>query len=1134
MELNSLSSQLNKSSHVSNVLLQLAEDFTIENNINGINDIDDISSDLLIIDNVTNKVAVRITAKKLDGLLPILNNLGFEILGSAPNHHLIEGLVSLNSLSSLEDLAQEGLIMGVLPIYKPILDVGLTDSQADFVQEADRVRHALPAGYDGTGQTIAVFSDSYDISGNGSAAIDIASGDLPNDVNVLQEFTGTGIDEGRAMLQLVHDLAPGANLVFSSFFFGEANAAQQIRDAANPDIGDADVLVDDIGFLTAPFFQDGLVAQAVDEVVINNGVTYFSSAGNSADNSYESSNINFTPDSAGFFLNSFYDFNPTTEVDSRQEIILEPGQRFRATLQWDDPFYTDNGVDTDLLFGLIDSNNNVLAIADENNILNQTPYEFLDFINNTGTTKTYEVIITKEAGPDPNHLKYINFRNHNPTEYDTKSSTVFGHQAAINAQAVAAIPFFDQDNPEPFTSEGPTKVLFNVNGTPKAIPEIRNTPNIAAIDGTNTTFFANDISQDSDLFPNFFGTSAAAPHAAAIAALVQQANPNFTPQQVYNRLQSTAEDIGASGFDNVTGAGLINAYDAIFAPVVPAKLPFSANFDDGDLPQAFETNTNGAGRIQVTSDFSPLGDRQLTLDSSGILINSLNEVIIHLDTTGLTDVQLSFDQKEFSDEDQEMSEIFIGSENSDGVALSVDGITWYRLISLTGSNSTNSFQNNLFNLSAFAADNGLTLGSDLQIKFQQFDNLSLNLDGFAFDNISVTGIANSIPCNPTAGDDNLIPCATAGDDNLDGLAGNDLLVGGDGNDILNGGSGNDRILGQNDNDFITGGDDNDTLNGGTGNDRIFGQNDDDTLIGDTGNDTLNGGTGNDLLVGNNDDDTLIGDSGNDRLDGGNGNDLLVGNNDNDFIIGGNGNDNLDGGDGNDSLFGQNNDDFMIGGNGNDNLNGGAGNDRIFGQNDDDTLIGDTGNDTLNGGTGADLLVGAEDNDVLIGLDGDDSLNGGTGADLLVGAADNDFAIGGNGNDSLNGGDGNDSLFGQNDDDFAIGGNGNDSLNGGDGNDSLFGQNDDDTLNGGLGSDSLTGGTGSDLFILEPALPGEIDTILDFEVGIDRISSTEGLDFGSLTINQNGGDAIISNTATTETLAVLVGINATDLTAFDFI
>ena len=100
-----------------------------------------------------------------------------------------------------------------------------------------------------------------------------------------------------------------------------------------------------------------------------------------------------------------------------------------------------------------------------------------------------------------------------------------------------------------------------------------------------------------------------------------------------------------------------------------------------------------------------------------------------------------------------MPEKFVGSNNSDGVALSVDGTNWYRLISLTGDNSPQHYQTKTFDLTKFAAQNYLTLGEDVQIKFQQFDDLAINTtdpskpsDGMAFDNISVTG--SVVPTKP--------------------------------------------------------------------------------------------------------------------------------------------------------------------------------------------------------------------------------------------------------------------------------------------------------------------------------------------------------------------------------------------------
>ncbi|NJL12469.1 MAG: HYR domain-containing protein [Microscillaceae bacterium] len=119
----------------------------------------------------------------------------------------------------------------------------------------------------------------------------------------------------------------------------------------------------------------------------------------------------------------------------------------------------------------------------------------------------------------------------------------------------------------------------------------------------------------------------------------------------------------------------------------------------------------------------------------------MNEAILHFDATGLSQITLRFDQKEFGDEDNSMPATFSGSFNADGVALSVDGQNWFRLIDLTGANSTGDYQTNTFDLVQFASENGLTLGNKVRIKFQQFDNFPIPSDGFAFDNIQVQGLS---------------------------------------------------------------------------------------------------------------------------------------------------------------------------------------------------------------------------------------------------------------------------------------------------------------------------------------------------------------------------------------------------------
>ncbi len=191
---------------------------------------------------------------------------------------------------------------------------GAVTSQGDFAQHSDVVRSANSLS--GAGVTVGVISDSYDCyavdatngvaaagatgyASNGflaTAATDVSTGDLPSNVNVLEEaHAGQGgcmnygpptelpfSDEGRAMLQIVHDVAPGAGLAFYTAENSEADFANgigKLAAAVSAGGAGAKIIADDIGYFDEPFFQDGIVAQAIDAVAAN-GVAYFSAAGN--------------------------------------------------------------------------------------------------------------------------------------------------------------------------------------------------------------------------------------------------------------------------------------------------------------------------------------------------------------------------------------------------------------------------------------------------------------------------------------------------------------------------------------------------------------------------------------------------------------------------------------------------------------------------------------------------------------------------------------------------------------------------------------------------------------------------------------------------------------------------------------
>jgi hypothetical protein len=482
-------------------------------------------------------------------------------------------------------------------------------------------------------------------------------------VVVQDDPTGTGFDEGRGMLQIAHDVAPAAKLCFATASTGDLGFADNIRRLGDPaGACRADVEVDDVVYFDEPFFSDGPISDAVNDVAAR-GVSYFSSAGNEGDhNAWQSrihlvpaargvrgTNLDFTDVDPALYDGGLQDMNPGRGVDVAQSLTLgEGGGTF--DLQWNDPtdangaqlgdpyfsatgeitaanpapsfsftptaaqlgsqvqFRTDGipSGTTDLILdvvkpdgtelGPIDTGSSPESIAttldqagtytitvtgfagatgdftiDVRPILAPskvtTDFNVLLFAPNGGflgaladanilTGRPSEVatlagipglqIVISRAGTGPlrgvNTLRYVTTDELYVSEYsDPLAPAVFGHNTARGATAVAAYDAFRPYLPEFFTSPGgDLPFYFDSAGNPFPRPQIRRVPQLASTDGGNTTFFTSDTARDPDTQPNFFGTSAAAPHAASIAALLLQRSGgrhSLTPLQVRQRLQ---------------------------------------------------------------------------------------------------------------------------------------------------------------------------------------------------------------------------------------------------------------------------------------------------------------------------------------------------------------------------------------------------------------------------------------------------------------------------------------------------------------------------------------------------------------------------------------------------------------------
>jgi hypothetical protein len=494
-------------------------------------------------------------------------------------------------LSRVEAVAADGGVRHVRPALRPMIDK-INTSAGDVAHRANLARAGF--GVDGTGVKVGVLSDSVE-----QLASLQASGDLPA-VTVLPGQAGSGDSEGTAMLEIVHDLAPGAQLFFATAFNGEGSFAANIRKLR--DAG-CKVIVDDVGYFSEGVFQDDLIAKAVNEVTAD-GVAYFSSAGNSGNLSSGTPGAwegNFVNGGAVPPLGTVHNFGGGNKAN---RLTLAPGGQSPIVLQWSDPLGA-SGNDYDLC-AFDSTGNTLLGCSDDTQDGNDDPVELLD------APPAGSLLAIFSAGASPRFLHLSASRGHLSIPTSGQTS---GHSAAADAFSIAAVNVATAAggafsggaaNPvETFSSDGPRRIFFNPNGT--AITPgnflatggtLRQKPDFAAADGVATASGAG--------FNPFFGTSAAAPHAAAIAALMFDAKPTATLAEIRAAFTATALDIMAAGTDRDSGVGILNAQAAVQA-VLPNTAPCVRDANTACLQSSrFEakvtfTNDSNSGNASVMS-----------------------------------------------------------------------------------------------------------------------------------------------------------------------------------------------------------------------------------------------------------------------------------------------------------------------------------------------------------------------------------------------------------------------------------------------------------------------------------------------------------------------------------------------------
>ncbi|MFA4837533.1 MAG: hypothetical protein WC749_15875, partial [Dehalococcoidia bacterium] len=432
------------------------------------------------------KIEVKLTVSGTNSeQLKELEDLGMNITITLPDYGIVEGWLLPTQVEAVAGL---GFVTHVGTPGYPIFHSGAATSEGDAALRANLARAAF--GVDGSGIKIGVMSD-----GVAHLANSVASGDLPSSpaVNVLKAGSG---DEGTAMLEIIHDLAPGAQLAF----YSPTTSSDMIVGIGALETSGCRIIVDDIGWSDEPKFEDGPIAQEARAFVSRGGV-YVTACGNDAQRHYQRTYI--PVDSQIKISGTTYNVHAHnyTSGEIGNGFVVPPGGRFSVTLQWKNKWGI-SGDDFDLF--LLDSSNNAVALSGNPQNGSGNPWEYISLENVSGHSLTlYTAIIEYSLVSPPSDLT-LDFSVYSPNfgiamQYATAENSVIGHAAVEEVLSTAAVYSATPGTIELFSSRGPGTIYFPT-------PQTRQVPNITGTDGVST------YTGQSGHFPNpFFGTSAAAP-----------------------------------------------------------------------------------------------------------------------------------------------------------------------------------------------------------------------------------------------------------------------------------------------------------------------------------------------------------------------------------------------------------------------------------------------------------------------------------------------------------------------------------------------------------------------------------------------------------------------------------------------
>ena len=463
------------------------------------------------------------------------------------------------------------LSRSVASVQPAVVDKSVNDPEGDATTGAAAVRAQY--GVTGAGVKIGVLSDSID-DGMGSYQAALSAGYVPT-VTVVPNQAGTGSGEGLAMLEIVHRIAPQAQL----YFAGPSGSEEFGQDVEALQADGCTVILDDLGFNDENPFQDGPAALGVVAITAK-GALFFSAIGNSGNfdsgmsSCWEGDFVSTSND--GFLDLQAGTGNPVNELET-----VTAGDNMTAIdLFWAEP---EGAVTSQYNLYEVDPTGAVVQEASDDVTASERPFQSLANVTAGNSIKV------QLASGTPRFL-HLDTPGDNITFSVGTAGHGLGHSAmdAVNSFSVAATPaaapqpgntnlpgpypneFTAANAVEPFSDDGPRRMFFKPDGTPYTPGNFSSTGGQVFAKPDFTT--ADGVTTSATGFDPFFGTSAAAPHAGALAALALSYDSTLTPAQAATALVQGTVQIAAPGPDNRdAGAGIL------LAPNIFAAIPTSGD-----------------------------------------------------------------------------------------------------------------------------------------------------------------------------------------------------------------------------------------------------------------------------------------------------------------------------------------------------------------------------------------------------------------------------------------------------------------------------------------------------------------------------------------------------------------------------